>query len=155
MVEWYELIIPLASLITASVALATVHYLRKELKISRVSFEKSSKSYEAEVVLRIEEKFQKTKGVLLSITSSKPIHKDLGGEFDDKDLYEFLSVLDLINTFLSNGLISEEVVKRLYGQSIVVTCAHDEIKEYVRLYQEKYPGAWGGIMDMAKKFSKS
>ena len=57
MVEWYEILIPIAALITACVALISIYFIRKQLKMTEKAYNSSKNVSEIDAFLNLQQNF--------------------------------------------------------------------------------------------------
>lgn len=158
MAEWYEIAIPVASLITAIVALITIFYLRKQIKISETSYNDSRKAYESDVLMRLYEQFSLDKDTIQlreDIAFKRPIFKDDGGKYSEKDIFTYLNTLHIIPQFIRMGVLSEYNAVNFFGSAFLEAFQHKDIKNFVEQIQnEQSKGAWGDLLELSDKFEK-
>jgi len=161
MAEWYEILIPVASLITASVALGALYFLRKQMKISEKasnrankSYLDSKKSYELDVVFRLNNRFysQPYSSVRNRIASKKPVLKENGGTIDRFDFYNYLDALNEVWIFVNTKILTEGLAVQEFGAMAAEFGRNPEAMKILE-HQREIQGhnVWGGILILIKK----
>ncbi len=164
MVEWYEVIIPLASLVTAIVALATVYFLRKALKISEESHQESKrayndsrKAYEADMMMRFTERFHSDpvlKKVRIAIVRDKFLLVPKG-VVTMEEFYRYLDGVNEIWILASTGVISEDLILQNFGALASEFGDSSEAMDFLKKEQENQGEmVWSGILGMIEKANK-
>ena len=118
MAEWYEMIIPIASLITASVAAITVFFLRKQMKITEESNNSAKAAAQIDAFLKIESNLvfdEKMRKIRLAISSKGPVIKKDGGPIEYEDFAIYLEAINRLPYFFNVGIIPEDVIISAYG----------------------------------------
>jgi len=123
---------------------------------AKKSYEDSKISSEANILLRIEDKFSdvKIKKLMNTITHNEPLLSP-NGEFGTGNLHDYLSIFQFIHNFVTYGLLTKKTVREFYGTYIQAAWEHREIKDYVTESNKNYPGSWDGFIEMTKWFSKN
>ena len=145
MVEWYEMIIPIASLITASVAAITIFFLRKQMKITEESYNSAKTAAQIDAFLKIESTLvfnEKMRKIRLAISSKGPVIKKDGGPIEYEDFAIYLEAINRLPYFFNVGIIPEDVIISAYGPM----CTEIENNPYVVKYIKHIQKTQGKIM---------
>ena len=89
MAEWYEILIPIAALITACVALISIYFIRKQLKMTEKAYNSSKNVAEIDAFLNLQQNFTLNDNltkVRTVISTKGPVLKNEGGSVDYKGL---------------------------------------------------------------------
>lgn len=165
MAEWYEILIPIASLITAIIVGITLFFVNRQLKVSEKASKESQKAYndsrkatEVDVILRLKESLTFNpdfKPILDALFTKKPILIRNGGKVSDSILFLYLNTLNEISMFVRNKTLSQELALQVFGGIINSSFDYKEINEYINFIRknqkEKF---WSGIDRLAKEWKK-
>jgi len=164
MAEWYEILIPVVSLITASVALGTLYFLRKQMKISEIasnqaseSFLNSKKASEIDVFLRLSDDLQEEKFLSIAgkIAGNVPILVENGGTTPEEDLVRYLYLFTNIFHYLEMEILDPFNTYNHFGNYAIHLNENKEITNYIETIQKKQdPHTWGGIQKLAEIMKK-
>jgi len=162
MIEWYEILIPIASLITAVVALISVHFLKNQSKMTENAYHTSKKVSEVETFLKIEQNilFDETmKKVRLKIASTEPVLKMDGGSVEHVDFITYLETINRLVYFSRMGIIHESNLVNAFGSTAVEIEGNPYVVKYIKQIQDKQgKNILSGIHTMAelrrKNYSK-
>lgn len=151
MVEWYDYIIPIVSLITAGVALITVYYLKKQFKQTENAYNSSKKVAEINAALQIQQVFNMDPGlkqVRLSISSKGPILNEDGGSVPYEDFATYLDFVNRLPYYSNMEVIGVESLLDMF-QGVIVELANNPFAQsYIRKQGEKEGQGYSGIEKM-------
>lgn len=161
--EWYEILVPIATLITAIIIGITLFFVNRQLKVSEKASKESQKAYndsrkatEVDIVLRLKESLifnPDFKPILDALFNKKPILIGNGGKVSDSILFHYLNTLNEISMFIHNKTLSKEMALQVFGGLISSSFDYKEIKECINsIRKEQKDEFWSGIDEIAKEF---
>jgi len=162
MAEWYEVVIqyviPVASLITAVVALFTVHYLKKQSKLTQKAFNSSKNASEIDAFLTLQENFtlNKTMSQVRSAIASKgPVTKSEGGTIETNDFFNYLEFVNRLVYYSNMEVIREENLVNAFGPTVLEIENNHYVMEHIKKMREKFgESELKGISIFAEKARK-
>jgi len=138
MSEWWEPVAALATLLTAIAIFVTTIFVYGQAKTAKQAYQKSSKTTEADIMLRIYGLFYKEHiwEIIMRLDNDEPI---LTGDKPVKtnELDDFLGVIGLLSQFIDNGVLEKNIVNEMLGWYIVKSMNNKEINDYVKSFNEK------------------
>lgn len=155
MAEWYEILIPIASLITATVALLTVIFLKKQLRLTEKAYTASKTVAEIDAFQKIEANFSLNNSltqVRTVISTKGPVLKNDGGTIDYKDFATYLDSVDRLVYYANIGIIPEETIVGVFGPAAIEIENNPYVMKYMKDLNEKYDKRmFTGITKLAEK----
>ena len=141
----------IATLITAIATLSTIAILFWQTR-------NSEKSSRAEFTLRLHDSFyynSKNAKIIRAIDKGKPILLSGGGKFENVDLDDYLGIIELIQIYLDDGVVSYNTIKEMFGFFIVKTWNNFEVCEYIEGVRTKQNDRsyYAAVESLAVRFS--
>jgi len=140
MAEWYEILIPITALITACVALISIIFIRKQLKMTEKAYNSSKNVAEIDVFLNLQKIFALNDNltkVRTVISTKGPVLNNEGGSIEYKD---FATYLDFVNKFMyygNLGVISEENIVAAFGPTAIEIENNPYVMKYINKNKEQ------------------
>jgi len=152
-----ELAIIIASIAVTVAIIGTIisgKLTRDSNRTTKEAFDHSKKINEATILLRLEDRFldQRFKELQSRITTKSRIMVGADEPLSGKIIYDYLSLIQTLQPFIGQKLISIPLAYNFYGESIISVYEHEEIKEIIQDAQKKNPDSWKSIETLALVF---
>jgi len=155
MAEWYEILIPIAALITACVALISIYFIRKQLKMTEKAYNSSKNAAEIDAFLNLQQSFSLNDNltkVRTVISTKGPILNNEGGTIDYKDFATYLDVVNRFVYYSRKGVIDEVNIVAVFGPAAIEIEENPYVMKYIQNHKEKHgTRMFEGISELAKK----
>jgi len=122
------------------------------LQETKKSFNHAQTISEANMLMRIEERFQTEK--IQKLMSNIALDKDFS-EITTGTIYDYLSIFQTIYNLGEKEILSWEIILNYYGNSIEKLQQNSHIKSHIKKERSvEYPHAWIEIDKLAERLSK-
>jgi len=158
MAEWYEILIPIAALITASVALITIFFLKKQLKMTEKAFDSAKDVAEIGAFQKLEQNFSYDKSlqkVRAIISSQGPVLKEDGGTINYSDFATYLHAVNELLFYSRMKIIKEINIVNAFGAAAIEIEDNPYVMKFIKNQQDKDgKGVLAGINMLAERTRK-
>jgi len=158
MVEWYEILIPIAALITACVALISIYFIRKQLKMTEKAYNSSKNVSEIDAFLNLQQNFSLNDNLIKVrdvISTKGPVLNNEGGSIEYKDFATYLDVVNRFMYYSDLGVIKEVNIVAAFGPAAIEIEQNPYVVKYIQEHKKKYgEKMFVGISELAEKARK-
>ena len=158
MAEWYEILIPIAALITACVALISIYFIRKQLKMTEKAYNSSKNVSEIDAFLNLQQNFSLNDNLIKVrdvISTKGPVLNNEGGSIEYKDFATYLDVVNRFMYYSDLGVIKEVNILAAFGPAAIEIEQNPYVVKYIQEHKKKYgEKMFVGISELAEKARK-
>jgi len=158
MTEWYEILIPIAALITACVAGITIYFLRRQLVMTESAYNLSRDAAAIDAFQKIQQNFSLNKSLVAvrsAISTKGPVLRQDGGSIDYNDFATYLESVNQLLYFQNMSIIKEIDLVNAFGAAAIEIERNPFVMKYIKGQQKKYGDSiLAGISEFAERSRK-